>query len=197
MYIVWYHDHPLASPNASLRLQPLPAPYSVNGCGRFVGQAAGGHPKAQGQTSAEWKTPWSWAFAAAKRLVKTGVKLAVKNLGTFEFPFLRKEEQQHFWPEISRHCPWRLPRAVSWENFTAALTQALQRRKSFSSAQAASLCSAGVERPRGPKDQKKNRDFERDWNFEREWNFRASHPPRPDFLWGVRDVSTVCILGAL
>ena len=25
-------------------------------------------------------------------------------------------------------------------------------------------------------------------NFEREWNFRASHPPRPYFLWGNRDV---------
>ena len=26
--------------------------------------------------------------------------------------------------------------------------------------------------------------------FEREWNFRASHPPRPLFLWGIRDVKT-------
>ena len=25
-------------------------------------------------------------------------------------------------------------------------------------------------------------------NFEREWNFRASHPLRPHFLWGIRDV---------
>ena len=25
-------------------------------------------------------------------------------------------------------------------------------------------------------------------NFERDWNFRASHPPRPYFLWGNRDV---------
>ena len=25
-------------------------------------------------------------------------------------------------------------------------------------------------------------------NFEREWHFRASHPPRPYFLWGNRDV---------
>ena len=25
-------------------------------------------------------------------------------------------------------------------------------------------------------------------NFDREWNFRASHPPRPYFLWGNRDI---------
>ena len=31
-------------------------------------------------------------------------------------------------PEISRHFSWRLPRAVSGENFTAALLQALQSR---------------------------------------------------------------------
>ena len=33
-------------------------------------------------------------------------------------------------PEISRQFPWRLPRAVPGQNFTAALPQAMQRRES-------------------------------------------------------------------
>ena len=40
---------------------------------------------------------------------------------------------------------------------------------------------------RGPKDQKKSR-FRARLKISREWNFRASHPPRPYFLWGDRDV---------
>ena len=47
-----------------------------------------------------------------------------KILGTFELRFLRQEDS----PEISGHFPCRLPCAVSGENFTAALLQALQRR---------------------------------------------------------------------
>ena len=54
-------------------------------------------PNYQWQTSAEWKMPWNWAFAAARRLVKSGVKFVVRKiLGTFELRFLRKEEQQNF-----------------------------------------------------------------------------------------------------
>ena len=43
--------------------------------------------KHQGQTSAEWKTPWNWAFAAAKRLVKNGVKFVVKSSRQFRASF--------------------------------------------------------------------------------------------------------------
>ena len=41
--------------------------------------------------------------------------------------------------------------------------------------------------PEGPKI-KKIRDFDRDWKFRSRMKFSASHPPRPYFLWGNRDV---------
>ena len=41
----------------------------------------------QRETPAEWTTSWNWAFAAAKRLVKNGVKLVVKNSGRFRTSF--------------------------------------------------------------------------------------------------------------
>ena len=41
----------------------------------------------QGQTAAEWKAPWNWAFAAAKRLVENGVKFVVKSSGHFRALF--------------------------------------------------------------------------------------------------------------
>ena len=53
------------------------------------------YPNCQGQTSAECKTPGNWAFVAAKRLVKNGMKFVVKILGTFELRFVWKEEQQN------------------------------------------------------------------------------------------------------
>ena len=65
------------------------------------------------------KNTMNLAFAAAKCLVKNGVKSVVKNSGRFRASFLRKEE---------RHFPWRLPHAVSEANLTAALLRALQRR---------------------------------------------------------------------
>ena len=47
--------------------------------------------------------------------------------------------------------------------------------------------SATTNYPEGPKIKKFEISSEIE-NFEREWNFRASHPPRPYFLWGNRDV---------
>ena len=41
--------------------------------------------------------------------------------------------------------------------------------------------------PEGPKIKKFEISIEIE-NFDREWNFRASHPPRPYFLWGNRDI---------
>ena len=49
------------------------------------------------------------------------------------------------------------------------------------------LGPSSVQFPEGPKIKKFEMSSEIE-DFEREWNFRASHPPRPKFLWGNRDV---------
>ena len=69
-----------------------------------------------------WRSPtWNWAFAAAKRLVKSGVKFVVKNSGHFQasFPEERGATKSHqkFHGIFHGNFHARLQEKISWQHF--------------------------------------------------------------------------------